>query len=280
MLACSAAAAGYLGLGIALARRLSRAAQLRGGSLQAALLAARADLDRRFLSERRRLQGRTVPAPGPGYPPGDELTDAVDKLFNRYFNGNKYVPDKPERERWNLAVAGFRRFYRDEIIQDLAGATRSALIGWPGLSVTRSGNCEIAGSKKPCISTSGTLSQSQVRWRPARLGSPSPSSAPFGPSYRRGCIRWPTYPARLPRCRARGPRRGDAGGVSTWNAEGSPPTRTSAFNGRRRSTRSSSDGARYWRLDPKTRRWLPGCNATARFCWVGRLTTSSCFGAA
>ena len=38
----------------------------------------------------------------------------MDKLFKRYFD--RYAPDKAERERWKAAVAGFRKFHRDEII--------------------------------------------------------------------------------------------------------------------------------------------------------------------
>jgi hypothetical protein len=101
------------------------AAALAGGSV-----AAVKDLDQRSVAERRRLLDERFRVPA-STPPGDELTDAVDKLFNRYFNGSQYVPEKADRERWRTAVAGFRRFYRDEIIQVCRGSGHPAnSVGW------------------------------------------------------------------------------------------------------------------------------------------------------
>lgn len=78
--------------------------------------AARADLDWRFVAERRRRKENQFRAPSPPTPgpSGDMLADRVDALFRRYFR--RRVPDKAERDRWETAVAGFRKFHRDEII--------------------------------------------------------------------------------------------------------------------------------------------------------------------
>jgi hypothetical protein len=124
-----AAAAGYLGWALlwhgAFLGLLGFAAALAGGGVAAAK-----DLDRRFLAKRRRLKDEQFRVPA-STPPGDELTDAVDKLFNRYFNSNKYVPEKADRERWKTAVAGFRRFHRDEIIQICrSGGIPANEVGW------------------------------------------------------------------------------------------------------------------------------------------------------
>jgi hypothetical protein len=111
-----AAAAGYLGWELlwhsAFLGLLSYVAALAGGAV-----AAVNDLELRFLDQRRRrtdelfrASNQSVPSP-----PGDELTDGVDRLLNRYFV--RYAPDKAERERWETAVAGFRKFHRDEIIE-------------------------------------------------------------------------------------------------------------------------------------------------------------------
>jgi hypothetical protein len=111
-----AAVAGYLGWELlrrgAFLGLLSYAAALAGG-----VLAARTDLEWRFLTERRRQKDELFQVPdrcAPS-PPGDKLTDGVDKLFNRYFT--RYALDKAERERWAAAAAGIRKFYRDEIIE-------------------------------------------------------------------------------------------------------------------------------------------------------------------
>ncbi len=90
---------------------LSYLAALAGGAV-----AARTDLEWRFLTERRRQKDDRFGAAEQSAPslPGDEVADRVDKLFNRYFV--KYAPDKAERQRWEAAVAGIRRFHRDEII--------------------------------------------------------------------------------------------------------------------------------------------------------------------
>jgi hypothetical protein len=87
-------------------------AALAGGAVAAAT-----DLEWRFLTDRRDQKDELLQIPSqsaPG-PPGDELTDGVDKLFNRYFA--KYELDKAERHRWKAAAAGIRKFHRDEIIK-------------------------------------------------------------------------------------------------------------------------------------------------------------------
>jgi hypothetical protein len=48
----------------------------------------------------------------------------VDKLFSRYFT--RYAPDKAERQRWEAAAAGIRKFHRDEIIRICQGRGISA----------------------------------------------------------------------------------------------------------------------------------------------------------
>jgi hypothetical protein len=111
-----AAVAGYLGWQLlwhdAFLGLLSFAAALAGGAV-----AARADLEWRFLTEQRRQKDELfqVPDRSAPSPPGDDLTDGVDKLFNRYFT--RYALDRAERERWAAAAAGIRKFYRDEIIE-------------------------------------------------------------------------------------------------------------------------------------------------------------------
>jgi hypothetical protein len=110
-----AALAGYLGWQLlwhdAFLGLLSFAAALAGGAV-----AARADLEWRFMTERSRQKDELFRAPGRSAPspPGDDLPDGVDKLFNRYFT--RYALDKVERDRWAAAAAGIRKFYRDEII--------------------------------------------------------------------------------------------------------------------------------------------------------------------
>jgi hypothetical protein len=109
------AAAGYLGWEFLWHRAflglLGFAAALVGGAVAAA-----ADLEWRFPTGRRRLKDEQFRVPNQSAPsfPGDELADRVDKLFKRYFD--RYAPDKAERERWKAAVAGFRKFHRDEIV--------------------------------------------------------------------------------------------------------------------------------------------------------------------
>lgn len=115
-----AAAAGYLGweliwhgdfLGL-----LGYVAALTSG-----LVAAAADLELCFGTERRRLKDEQVRVPSQSTPcpPRDEFADQVDKLFNRYFD--RYAPDKAERGRWDAATAGLRKFHRDEIIAACRG---------------------------------------------------------------------------------------------------------------------------------------------------------------
>ncbi|MGH3273522.1 MAG: hypothetical protein ACRDNZ_04255, partial [Streptosporangiaceae bacterium] len=110
-----AATAGYLGWELlwhgAFLGLLSYAAALTGGALAAA-----ADLEWRFLTERRRWKDELFRVPDQSAPslPGDELTAGVDKLFKRYFT--RYALDVVERERWEAAAAGVRKFHRDEII--------------------------------------------------------------------------------------------------------------------------------------------------------------------
>jgi hypothetical protein len=80
-------------------------------------VAAAADLEWRFLTERRHLKNELFRVPNQSAPrsTADELTDQVDKLFNRYFA--RYELDKAERERREAAAAGIRKFHRDEIIE-------------------------------------------------------------------------------------------------------------------------------------------------------------------
>ena len=110
-----AAAAGYLGWELlwhgAFLGLLSYVAALAGGAVAAA-----ADLEWRFLTERRRrkdelFQGHDQSAPSHS---GDELIGGVEKLFKRYFA--RYALDIAERERWEAAAAGERKFHKDEII--------------------------------------------------------------------------------------------------------------------------------------------------------------------
>jgi hypothetical protein len=110
------AAAGYLGWEFLWHRAflglLGFAAALVGGAVAAA-----ADLEWRFPTERRRLKDEQFRVPNRSAPslPGDELADRVDKLFKRYLD--RYAPDTAERERWKASVAGFRKFHRDEIVE-------------------------------------------------------------------------------------------------------------------------------------------------------------------
>jgi hypothetical protein len=111
-----AAAAGYFGWELlrhsAVLGLVGYLAGLAGG-----VVAAATGLELRFLTERRRQKDEQFRVPGqsaPG-PKSDALTDRVDRLFKRYFD--KYELDKTEREQWKAATAGFRRFYRDEIIE-------------------------------------------------------------------------------------------------------------------------------------------------------------------
>jgi hypothetical protein len=110
-----AATAGYLGWELlwhgAFLGLLSYAAALSGGAVAAA-----ADLESRFRSGRRRLidEQFRVPNQSTRRTPGDDLADRVDKLFNRYFA--RYAPDKAERERWEAATGGIRKFRADELI--------------------------------------------------------------------------------------------------------------------------------------------------------------------
>jgi|GEM_PF-1933342 len=110
----AAAVAGYLGWELlwngAFLGLLACAAALAGGSVAAA-----ADLELRFLTRRHRLKGEQFRAPDQPapWPPGDDLAIRMDKLFSSYFA--RYAPDKAERERWEAAVAGLRRFHRDEL---------------------------------------------------------------------------------------------------------------------------------------------------------------------
>jgi hypothetical protein len=86
-------------------------AALAGGAV-----AARADLEWRFLTARSRRKDELFLVPNRPSPPpaGDELAGQVDKLFDRYFR--RYSTDKAERGYWEAAVAGMRRFHRDEIL--------------------------------------------------------------------------------------------------------------------------------------------------------------------
>ncbi len=116
-----AAAAGYLGWELlwhgAFLGLLCLVAALAGGRI-----AAVADLKWRFLAGRRGLKDEQFRAPDQSAPspPGDELTDRVDRLFNRYFA--RYAPEKAECERWKTAVAGLRKFRRNEIIAVCRGS--------------------------------------------------------------------------------------------------------------------------------------------------------------
>jgi hypothetical protein len=120
-----AAAAGYLGWELlwhgAFLGLFSYAAALAGGAVAAA-----SDLEWRFLTERRHRKDELFRAPDQSAPspPGDELTDGVDKLFKRYFT--RYELDKAERERWKATAAGIRKFHRDEIIEMCQGSGISA----------------------------------------------------------------------------------------------------------------------------------------------------------
>jgi hypothetical protein len=107
--------AGYLGWELlwhgAFLGLLSFVAALASGAV-----AARADLERRFLTRRLRQkdeQFRVTNESTPS-PPVNELAAGVDKLFDRYFK--RYAPDRAERERWAAAAAGLRTFHRNEII--------------------------------------------------------------------------------------------------------------------------------------------------------------------
>jgi hypothetical protein len=110
------AAAGYLGWEFLWHRAflglLGFAAAVVGGAVAAA-----ADLEWRFPTERRRLKDEQFRVTNRSAPslPGDELADRVDKLFKRYLD--RYAPDTAQRERWKASVAGFRKFHRDEIIE-------------------------------------------------------------------------------------------------------------------------------------------------------------------
>jgi hypothetical protein len=110
-----AAAAGYLGWELlwngAFFGLLGYVAALAGGAV-----AARSGLELRSLADRRRLKDEQFRIPNQSAlrSPGDELADRVDKLFSRYFA--RYALDKAERQRWEAAASGLRKFYRDEII--------------------------------------------------------------------------------------------------------------------------------------------------------------------
>lgn len=116
-----AAAAGYLGWELlwhgAFLGLLGYAAALAGGAVAAA-----ADLEWRFLARRRHLKDEQlrIPSRSAPTPPGDELSERVDKLFKRYFA--RYAPDQAERARWEAAAAGIRQFHRDEIIAVCRGS--------------------------------------------------------------------------------------------------------------------------------------------------------------
>jgi hypothetical protein len=80
-------------------------------------VAAAADLEWRFQTGRRVQKDEQfrVPSQAASSPSSDELANGVDKLFDRYFD--RYELNRTERERWKAAVAGLRRFHRDEIIE-------------------------------------------------------------------------------------------------------------------------------------------------------------------
>ncbi len=84
-------------------------------ALTGGIVSVAADLERRFVSERSRLWDELFGQPS-AYTPGsaDELAAGVDKLFNRYYTN--YSADKAEKQAWDSATAGIRRFFRDEII--------------------------------------------------------------------------------------------------------------------------------------------------------------------
>jgi hypothetical protein len=95
---------------------LSYVVALTGGTVTVA-----ADLEVRFVAARRRQKDQMFRAPSESaLNPRDELSIGVGKLFNRYYT--RYVSDKAERQRWDAATAGIRRFHSDEII----GMCRSA----------------------------------------------------------------------------------------------------------------------------------------------------------
>jgi hypothetical protein len=91
---------------------LGYAAAIGGG-----IVAARADAEWSFLTGRRRQKDDQFRMPGSSVPSssGDAIADRVDSLFRRYFG--RYSEDKDERRRWEAAVAGFRRFHRNETIE-------------------------------------------------------------------------------------------------------------------------------------------------------------------
>jgi hypothetical protein len=109
-----AAAAGYLGwkllwqgnvLGL-----LSYVVGLTGG-----LVTVAADLEWRFVTERNRQRDKQLGLSGENTTESsDELAAGIDKLFTRYYNN--YAADKAEKQAWDSATAGIRRFLRDEII--------------------------------------------------------------------------------------------------------------------------------------------------------------------
>lgn len=110
-----ATVAGYLGwellwhsnvLGL-----LSYVVALTGGVLTVA-----ADLEWRFVTERNRQRDELFRQPSENIPKfADELAAGVDKLFTRYYTN--YAADKAEKQAWESATAGIRRFLRDEIIE-------------------------------------------------------------------------------------------------------------------------------------------------------------------
>lgn len=120
----SATAAAYLGWQLlwhgALLGLLSYAAALAGGALAAAT-----DLEWRFRTGRlHRKEELFREQDQPSASPPSVLAAGVNKLFSRYFT--RYAPDKAERQRWEAAAAGIRKFYRDEIIGICQGRGISA----------------------------------------------------------------------------------------------------------------------------------------------------------
>jgi hypothetical protein len=115
------AAAGYLGWALlwhlALLGLLAFVAALAGG-----VVAATADLEWRSLTERRRQKDELFRAPSKSdaSSPTGEPASRVDKLFKTYFG--RYEKDRAQRERWESAAAGIRRFYRDEVIAVCRGS--------------------------------------------------------------------------------------------------------------------------------------------------------------
>jgi hypothetical protein len=110
-----AAAGGYLGWGLLrqgnVLGLLSYVAALTGG-----MVAVAADLEWRFVTERNRQRDELFRLPSEHTPKSaDELAAGVDKLFKRYYTN--YEADKAERQAWDSATAGIRRFFRDEIIE-------------------------------------------------------------------------------------------------------------------------------------------------------------------